>query len=67
MASLIRSLAEGHEQIARSIQDSMWEGKPFKSKKKVHTVEELEFLLEGIRLTCWRHYDDAAVELGWRD
>lgn len=44
----------------------MWEGKPFKSRKKEHTVEELEDFLDMIRRKSSRMYDDGATELGWK-
>ena len=56
MASLVRELAEGHEEIARMIQH-------FTEKK--HTVKEHETFLEEIRGLCWSHYNDASEELGW--
>ncbi|HCW73914.1 MAG TPA: hypothetical protein DHM90_09090 [Clostridiaceae bacterium] len=66
MSSLVRSLAETHESIARDIQDFMWAGRPEKSPKIEHSKEELEEKLLSIREQCWQQYNDAADELEWR-
>lgn len=67
MSSGVRDAIENNERLARSIQHFMWEGKPHKSKKKEHTIEEFEKFLEGIRETAWSSYDSGARELGWKD
>ncbi|MCM3365976.1 hypothetical protein HKK70_08970 [Bacillus safensis] len=66
MSSVLRDTIEGHKETAVSIQLFMWEGKPFKSRKKEHTVEELEEFLDMIRRKSSRLYDDGAYELGWK-
>lgn len=40
MSSVQRYMIEYHAQTAVAIQDFMWEGKPFKSKKKEHTAKK---------------------------
>lgn len=66
MSTAVREAIENNENIARSIQNFMWEGKPFKSTKKEHTVEEFEKFLEQIRKDAWSSYDAGARELGWK-
>ncbi|MEK4705814.1 hypothetical protein [Bacillus sp. FSL H8-0512] len=66
MSSVIRDTIEGHKDMAIDIQSFMWEGKPFKSRKKEHTVKELEDFLDMIRRKSSRMYDDGATELGWK-
>ncbi|MDE1407041.1 hypothetical protein [Bacillus licheniformis] len=66
MSSVAREMIEDHERMARRIQNFIWEGKPFKSKKIEHTVEEFEDFLEGLRKDCWDSYDTGACEMGWR-
>ncbi|QDH49836.1 hypothetical protein BEYONPHE_149 [Bacillus phage Beyonphe] len=66
MSSYARDMVEAHETYARQIQSFMWEGKPNKSNKKVHTVEELEDFLENLRKDAWSNYDNGAYSLGWR-
>lgn len=66
MSSVKRDMVEGYEDIARDIQHFLWEGKPFKSKKKVRTKEELEEKLLSIRSRCWENYDSGSSDLGWR-
>ncbi|MEH7760140.1 hypothetical protein V7417_05405 [Bacillus pumilus] len=66
MSSVLRDTVEGYKETAVAIQSFMWEGKPFKSPKKEHTVEELEEFLDMIRRKSWRLYDDGATELGWK-
>ncbi|MCA6607501.1 hypothetical protein [Bacillus safensis] len=66
MSSVLRDTVEGHKDMAIAIQSFMWEGKPFKSHKKEHTVEELEELLDMIRRKSSRMYDNGATELGWK-
>lgn len=67
MASGVREAIENNERLARSIQHFMWEGKPHKSAKKEHTIDEFESFLEGIRKEAWSSYDSGARELGWKD
>ncbi|WP_024427694.1 hypothetical protein [Bacillus safensis] len=66
MSSVLRDTIEGHKDMAIDIQSFMWEGKPFKSRKKEHTVEELEDFLDMIRRKSSRLYGDGAYELGWK-
>jgi hypothetical protein len=63
----VKDVVNGYENLARQIQSFMWEGKPFKSKKKEHTKEELEDFLDDIRQECWMNYDSGASELGWKE
>jgi hypothetical protein len=67
MSSVSRDMIEDHERTARAIQDFMWEGKPFKSQKKEHTVKELEDFLEDLRQSAWDSYDSGAHHMGWND
>lgn len=67
MSSQARDMVEEYENIAREIQNFLWEGKPFKSDKIKHSKEELEQFLENIRQRCWDNYDDGAIYLGWKD
>lgn len=60
-----RDMIEYHADTARAIQEFMWEGKPFKSKKKEHTVEEFESFLESIRNNSWDSYNQGANAMGW--
>lgn len=66
MSSTARDMVEGHEEVARSIQAFMWEGKPHKSQKIERTVEEYEAFLEGIREESWQRYNSGAYDLGWK-
>lgn len=66
MSSTARDMVEGHQEIAMSIQEFMWEGKPHKSKKIERTLEEYEAFLEDIRTGCWEKYDSGAYDLGWK-
>lgn len=65
MSSVARDMIEEHESTARRIQEFIWEGKPFKSNKRVHTVEELESFLENLRLSSWDTYNSGADYMGW--
>ncbi|PLS19352.1 hypothetical protein CVD28_02755 [Bacillus sp. M6-12] len=65
MSSVQRDMVEGYEEIAKEIQDFLWEGKPEKSPKKERTKEELEEFLEGLRTECWDNYNTGARSLGW--
>ncbi|HFJ9376643.1 MULTISPECIES: hypothetical protein [Bacillus cereus group] len=40
MSSVQRDMIKYNAQTAVAIQDFMWEGKPFKSKKKEHTAKK---------------------------
>lgn len=61
MSSVQRDLIEYHAQTAVAIQDFMLEGRPFKSKKKEHTVEEYEEFLESLR----NNYHNGVKVMGW--
>lgn len=65
MSSVARDMIEDHASYALRIQEFMWEGKPFKSKKKEHTVEELESFLESLRKDSWDSYNTGANYMGW--
>ena len=67
MSSVARDMIEDHERLARSIQRFMWEDRPFKSKKKERTIEELEAFLEGVRKDAWDSYNTGADAMGWND
>ena len=67
MSSVARDMIEDHERMAREIQTFMWEDRPFKSKKKEHTVKELEDFLEGLRTSSWDSYNSGAESMGWND
>jgi hypothetical protein len=53
--------------LALSIQAFEWEGKPHKSPRKIHTIEEYQEVLEEIRKQAWESYNSGAKELGWTD
>lgn len=65
MATAERDAIAAHRDRAEAIQHFMWEGKPHKSPKRTHTVEELEAFLEDLRLGCWRDFDDAKDGYGF--
>ncbi|QST02620.1 hypothetical protein IMZ31_18910 (plasmid) [Pontibacillus sp. ALD_SL1] len=65
MSSVSRDMIEGYESLARMIQHFVWEGKPHKSERKEHTLEEYDDLLESIRLQCWDNYNEGAYDKGW--
>lgn len=65
MATDVREAIENNASLARRIQHFMWEGKPHKSAKKEHTVEEFEAFLESIQIDAWESYNRGARELGW--
>ena len=44
----------------------LYNGKVKKGVKKEHTKEELEEMLESIRIDMWNYYKDATEELEWR-
>lgn len=67
MSSTSRDMVEGHEGVARDIQQFMWEGIPHKSQKRQHTPEEFEAFLEELRLQSWNHYNRGADSLGWKE
>lgn len=67
MSSVARDMIEEHEIYARRIQEFMWEGRPFKSQKKEHTVKEFEEFLEDLRTDLWDSYNTGANYMGWND
>lgn len=66
MSSVARDMVEDHERVARRIQSFMWEGKPHKSERKLHTKQEYLDFLEDLRTDAWSSYDSGAYNLGWR-
>ncbi|MFJ8528470.1 hypothetical protein [Bacillus sp. NPDC094106] len=67
MSSINRDMIDYHADTAVEIQRFMWEGKPFQSKKKEHTVKEYEEFLESLRKGSWSYYNEGAKAMGWRD
>lgn len=61
-----KDMVNGYEDMARRIEEFLWEGKPNKSKKITRTQEEFEQFLEEMRSDCWDNYNDGAEELGWK-
>ncbi|MCA1025728.1 hypothetical protein LCM23_06460 [Cytobacillus kochii] len=67
MSSVPRDMIEDHEILAKIIENFMWEGEPFKSKKKEHTIEKMESFLEFLRDCSWKSYYTGAKYMGWED
>lgn len=63
----IKDTIQALESHALAIQDFEWEGKPHKSARRVHTIEEYQAFLENQRKSLWSDYDNIAEELGWKD
>ncbi len=59
-----RDLVNGYEIIARDIGSFLYSNIKKKTKTE-HTKEQLENMLEAIRLDCWDTYNNSARELGW--
>ena len=60
-------LLQDLEARARRIQRFEWEGKPHKSARRVHTVEEYQAFLEEMRQSLWRDHDQLERDMGWKD
>lgn len=58
-----KELLVGYESIARKIQSFMYEGRPKRSRKKVHTAEELENFLVQINEMCWELHNEGHKKL----
>lgn len=67
MSRSVTDAVMAHEQTARRIQTFIWEGRPNKSPRKQHSEQEYHDFLESLRNTSWNNYDEAAVELRWRE
>lgn len=52
-----KELLNGYDITARKIQHFMYEGRPRRSRKKEHTVEECMEFLEELRMECWNNYN----------
>ncbi|ALO79628.1 hypothetical protein HOBO_220 [Bacillus phage Hobo] len=65
MSSVPRDMIEDHEHIAKSIEDLLWEGKPFASKRKELSKEELIRFLEGTWKDAWDSYFAGSYYMGW--
>ena len=59
-------MLQEHESLAWQIQEFIWEGRPYKSKKREHTPEEYWEFLEELRQQCWDNYNRGAEYLGWK-
>lgn len=57
-------LLYGYDNMARSINDFMYEGRPNRSKKKVHTVAEHEAFLKKLVDRCWENYNKGVEKIG---
>ncbi len=54
-----------HDHQARRIQEFLWEGRPKRSKRREHTVEEYNKFLEQIAKYSWDAYNGSIEkELG---
>lgn len=60
----VKGLLYGYDNMARSIQSFMYEGRPGRSKKKVHTVAEMEDFLKVLVGRCWENYNNGVKTLG---
>ena len=58
-----KELLYGYDNMARSIQDFMYEGRPKRSPKKKHTVEEYQKFLEKMVQRCWDNYNQGVKTL----
>lgn len=59
-----KSLLYGYDNMARSINDFMYTGRPKRSPKKLHTVAEHEEFLAKLLEKCWENYNIGVEELG---
>jgi len=58
-----KELLVGYDSIARKIQSFMYEGRPKRSRKMVHTAEELENFLVQINEMCWEYHNEGHKRL----
>lgn len=58
-----KHLLYGYDNMARSINDFMWEGRPGRSKKRVHSSEEMVQFLEKLAVRCWENYNNGLESL----
>lgn len=59
-----KTLLYGYDNMARSINDFMYEGRPKRSPKKLHTVAEHEEFLAKLLEKCWEIHNVGINELG---
>lgn len=59
-----KELLYGYDNMARSIQDFMYVGRPKRSPKKEHTVEEYQEFMEKLIKRCWDNYNKGVKDLG---
>lgn len=62
----VKDMVYGFRDTGMELNDFLYDGKVKKNIRREHTKEELEEMLEEIRLDCWSYYKDAIEELGWR-
>lgn len=67
MSSVPRDMVEDHEHVAKSIEEFLWEGKPFASKRKEVSKEQLISFLESTWKDAWDSYFSGAYYMGWLD
>lgn len=59
-----RVAIHSHEVTARKIQEFLWEGRPKRSKKKEHTVEEYQKFLVQLSEDLWKKHNEALENVG---
>ncbi len=64
VAPINKELLYGYDNIARSINEFTYEGRPKRSPKKLHTVAEHEEFLAKLLEKCWEIHNKGVEELG---
>lgn len=62
----VKDMVYGFREIGIELNNFLYDGIVKENIKREHTKEELEKMLEEIRLYSWECYKDATEELGWR-
>lgn len=65
VSSVERDMIEGYSSIGSELNEFLYEGKVKHGKKKEHSKEELENMLEQIRKECWENYRSGSNHMGW--
>lgn len=61
----VKDMVYDYRSMAERLDRFLYDGEMKKPIKTEHTKEELEEILETIRLESWASYREAATELGW--
>lgn len=62
----VKDIVIGYEIIGCKLNEFLYEGRVKDNIRVNHTKEELEEMLEDIRLDCWNSYQEATEDLGWK-